>query len=154
MANTVLVKLDSLAGRVFKSGSPFLLLVIRVLVGYAMFRSGYGKLTDIERTVGFFDGLGLPAPEIHVYLVAGAEMLGGLLFMAGLLTRFSAAMITVVMVGALLLDHRDELAKLFSAPYLVVAAAPMPYLITYLLVGITGPGRFSLDRMLFGTSES
>lgn len=151
----LLAKLNAMEDRGFALAAPYLLLIIRLVVGYAMFRAGYGKLTNLDRTTYFFgEIIGLPAPKLNAIMVACAEMSGGLLFMCGLLTRFAAGMITVVLLVALLSYevHREELGMLFKNPGAVVASAPVPYIITYLLVGISGPGRFSLDRLIFGQS--
>ena len=45
-------------------------LVARVTLGWTSFQSGWGKLHNIPKVVGFFTELGIPAPEFQARLVA------------------------------------------------------------------------------------
>lgn len=153
MANKLLTKLNAMEDRGFALAAPYILLVIRLVVGYAMFRTGYGKLTHLDGVEKFFgETIGLPAPRLNAMLVGSAELIGGLMLMCGLLTRTAVVMITAVLLVAILSYdlHREEIGMLFEKPGVVVASAPVPYLITYLLIGVTGPGRFSFDHLILG----
>lgn len=156
MIKQLVSKVNGISATIFERSGPYLLLLIRLVVGYAMFRNGYGKLTDLKSTEYFFgEIIGLPAPGFHAVIVGLAEAAGGLLLMAGLLTRASALMIAGVMLVALLSYkvHRAELGMIFEAPFKTVASAPMPYLISYLLFGIIGPGKLSVDHIVFGDDD-
>ena len=147
MAKNLLVKLRPLEAKVVAAAGPFLLLAVRVIVGYGLFRLGYAKLGEYHPVmVETLKGAGIPAPELNAYVVAFCEALGGILLMLGLLTRYAAAMMIVVLSMALITVHRSEMGLIWSTPWDTVAAAPIPYLVAFLTIGVSGPGRFSLDH--------
>jgi putative oxidoreductase len=131
------------------AAEPYVFLALRILFGYAIFRAGWGKLTHLDQVAGFFGHLGIPAPEATAVLVGLCEAAGGLLIMAGLLTRIASSVLVVVLAVAAVTAHRAELAELFSDPSKVVGAAPIPFLAMFLVFAIVGPGRFSVDHALF-----
>lgn len=143
-------KLRALEAKVVDIVGPFLLLIARVIVGYGLFRLGYAKLGEYHPVmVQTLTDAGIPAPEINAYVVAFCEALGGILLMLGLLTRYAAAMMIVVLSMALITVHRSEMGLIWSTPWDTVSAAPMPYLIAFLTIGVSGPGKLSLDHKLF-----
>src|SRR5919205_500863 len=86
-----------------RSAVDFALLIGRVLVGLVFIAHGSQKL------FGAFGGPGLSAFVQMLgplgYLVAIGEFFGGLGLVVGFLTRFSAASITVIMLGAIAMVH-------------------------------------------------
>lgn len=77
-------------------------LATRIVLGIAFIQTGLGKWHNIERTVHFFDGLGIPFPAANARFIATLEVVGGALLLVGLLTRFWAFMLSSTMVVALL----------------------------------------------------
>jgi putative oxidoreductase len=71
-----------------------------------------------------FTGYGLPAPEVFVSVIGVVELTGGLLFLAGLLTRPAALMIAGNMVGAIVTSGilKGETISLTLAPALFLSA--------------------------------
>jgi len=127
-------------------------ILTRAVVGFGFYEAGKGKLENPERTAGFFQTLGIPMPEANAAFVSRLECYGGLLLMAGLVTRIVAALLSTTMIVALATAHRDEVVGLLTrasdAPG-AMEIAPLPFLIGLVwLVGF-GPGSFSLDRLLF-----
>lgn len=61
---------------------------------------GWNKWTDLAGVEAMFDGWGIPAPGISAVLVATAELFGGIGILLGVLSRFSAGVLSVVMVTA------------------------------------------------------
>ena len=53
-------------------------------------QTGWGKLSDIHKVIGFFTDLGIPAPTLNAYFVASLEFGGGLLLILGLGSRLVA----------------------------------------------------------------
>ena len=127
-------------------------LLTRLVVGWAFYEAGHGKLENPERTIGFFSGLGIPMPEMSAAFVSRLEYYGGLLLVLGLLTRVIAALLSSTMVVALLTAHREEVLgalKMAEDAPGVMDIAPLPFLIPLLwLIGF-GPGPLSLDALLF-----
>src|SRR5262245_21558710 len=70
--------------------SDFLLLVGRVFVGWLMLASGYGKLTGIAGTTGYFTSLGVSPPGFWAWFAGIAETGLGTALILGLATRYAA----------------------------------------------------------------
>jgi putative oxidoreductase len=143
-------KLRALEERLAGSLAPVLLLLLRLVFGYGMLRAGWGKLGNLDQVAGFFAQLGIPLPAVNAAVVAGLEFGGGLLLMLGLLTRTAAGVLTPVMLVALLTAHRGEAAQFFSNPGAAIAAAPVPFLVALIALGLCGAGPFSVDRAISG----
>jgi putative oxidoreductase len=67
-----------------------LLLIIRLYWGWEFFLTGKGKLMNLDRTTEFFASIDIPLPKLNAILAASTECFGGLLLMAGLMSRLSA----------------------------------------------------------------
>lgn len=72
--------------------------VLQGLLGLAFIASGVKKFTDLPGTVGMFNSIGLPGAL--AYVVAGAEVLGGIGLLVPRFTRLAAMGLVIVMVGA------------------------------------------------------
>src|ERR1700685_2617769 len=79
--------------------SPFL-LAVRLYWGWQFMQTRWGKLTDINKGVGFFTDLGIPAPALNAYFVSALEFGGGLLLLLGLGSRLIALPLVIDMVVA------------------------------------------------------
>src|SRR5688572_3146960 len=83
-------------------------LMTRVTLGPVFFLTGRGKLEYFENTVSFFTELGIPYPALNAAFVSRLEYYGGILLVAGLLTRLVAAGLASTMVVALLTAERKQ----------------------------------------------
>jgi putative oxidoreductase len=119
-------------------------LIARVLLGHGFALTGFGKLSNFDRTVAFFDSLGLPLPALNAGLVGGLELLGGVALVLGFLTRPFAAALASTLVVALLTN--DLKAVVSSGAPLTVAAAV--FLLLSVLVFAYGAGPLSVDSKL------
>jgi putative oxidoreductase len=87
------------------------LLVLRVVVGLLFIGHGTQKLFGwwggfgIDGTAGFFESIGLKPGKLHATAAGTAETVGGLLIALGLVMPVGAALITAVMVAAVLTVH-------------------------------------------------
>jgi len=81
------------------------LAVLRVVLGAVFMYHGFGKLTGIEGTIGFFGSLGIPAPVLAAWSVALLEFFGGLALVVGFGARVAAAALVPVMLGAIATVH-------------------------------------------------
>ena len=129
--------------------SPFL-LAVRLYWGWQFMQTGWGKLTDINKVVGFFTDLGIPAPALNAYFVSALEFGGGLLLILGLGSRLIALPLVIDMIVAYITADREALLSVFSNPDKFTAAAPYTFLIASLIVMIFGPGKASIDAFLTG----
>src|SRR5687768_5461875 len=118
------------------------LLAMRVIVGIICVAHGSQKL------LGAFGGQGLAATVEQMgpigYLETIGEFFGGLGLIVGFLTRFSAASLIVVMIGAIAMVHGPKgffLSKGGFEYNLALIGLLLPIL-------LAGPGRFSIGRFL------
>ncbi len=88
------------------SSSDLLLLVGRILLGWLFLASGYGKLSNIAGTTGYFNGLGMPSPEIWAWVAGFGELIIGATLILGIATRYAAIMTFVWVLIATAIAHR------------------------------------------------
>ena len=124
------------------------LLVMRLWLGSAMFfNHGIEKLTHFKDTAASFpDPLGIGQP-VSLALVMFAEVVGSLLLIMGLLTRFAALTLVVDMFVAFLMVHQSALSGKNSGEPAFI------YLSGFVVLLITGGGMISLDMVVFGKSK-
>ena len=89
------------------SSGAVLILVGRILISILFILAGFGKLTAIGGTAGYFGSLGLPLPTVTAVVVGLVELLGGLAILVGFQTRIAALVIALFTVGATLVAHLD-----------------------------------------------
>lgn len=122
------------------------LLVVRAVAGFAFMHHGWGK---IQNPFGWM-GPDAFAPGVLQALAALSEFGGGLAWILGLLTPLASLGIACTMVVAAsmhaFLRGDPFVASGGGASYELAAV----YLALALLLLALGPGRFSLDRRLFG----
>src|SRR5215472_2063438 len=90
-----------------------LLLLMRIVWGWAFHVAGTGKLHDISRPIHFFQQLHIPAPALNAWLVAIVECVGGLLLLIGLGGRLVSIALIINMTVAYCTAHSDTLKPLF-----------------------------------------
>ncbi|MBO3269235.1 MULTISPECIES: DoxX family protein [Hymenobacter] len=75
--------------------------VLQALLALAFIASGARKFMDLPGTVGMFGGLGLPGAL--AYVVAAAEVLGGIGLLVPRFVRPAALGLIIIMIGAVVL---------------------------------------------------
>lgn len=146
--------LESLLARIGSWFQPVLLLLIRLYWGFTCMQTGWGKLTHLDRTAGYFASLHLPAPKLNAMAAGSTECLGGLLLLLGLFTRFASPALIVVMAVAYYTAEHDALVSIFRDPDKFTSADPFLVLFAALILFAFGPGKISLDALLRGKSDS
>jgi len=122
------------------------LLLVRVVGGSAFMLHGWGKIQNPLSWMGP-DGF---APGVLQGLAALAEFGGGLAWILGLLTPLASLGIASTMVVAVTFHailRGDPFVASGGGPAYELAAV---YLCIALLLIAAGPGRFALDRLVFG----
>jgi uncharacterized membrane protein YphA (DoxX/SURF4 family) len=140
--------------------APPATLLLRLMAGGVFFWEGILKFVYANQGVGRFTKLGFPFPDFTASFVGCLEIVGGLLLMAGLLTRLVAIAFVVEMVVAILSTK--------ISLYLGTSPLPRPpappqvgfwavlheirsdyaQLLTAAFLLIAGPGPLSLDAIL------
>jgi putative oxidoreductase len=127
-----------------------LLLAIRLYWGWQFWTDGWGKLTHLDKVTEFFTSLGLPAPGMTALVVALVELVGGILFAAGLGSRLVSLVLFINMTMAYLSvpDDRTNFSHIFSKSEDFYGASPYTYWFAALLIMILGPGRLAVDTLV------
>src|SRR5262245_33003286 len=118
-------------------------LVARLTIGIVFVQSGWGKLHSLDKVVGFFTQLGLPAPEFQARLVACTEFVCGALMLLGLLTRLATIPLIITMVVALLTALKGDIHELSD----LFGQSEYLYIVLLLWLGVYGAGPISLDAV-------
>ncbi len=123
------------------------LLLTRIVAGLAFTMHGWSK---IQNPFGWMGPDGF-APSSFQALAALSEFGGGLAWILGLLTPLAALGIACTMAVAFSMHtfmRGDPFVSMTGGPTSELAAV---YFCIALLLLAMGPGRFSLDRALFGS---
>lgn len=125
------------------------LLILRVVVGCAFVMHGWPKIQDPLNWMGEDAGV----PGVFQLLAAVAEFVGGMALIAGLLTPLAALGLAVTMVVAIGMVHLAQGHPFVNpgGPSYELAAA---YLAVAIAILLTGPGKLSVDAIVFGRSKS
>lgn len=129
--------------------NPIALLIIRAVTGLLLVPHGYGKA--MGGAAGLAAGLaakGLPAPGLLAWCATLAELVGGLCLAAGLLARPAAMVIAFTMVFAWASSHLANIADI-GGPHGPVFEYPFMLSVVAIGLAISGPGKLSLDAILF-----
>ncbi len=139
----------------FQTDDSWTGLILRLTLGLVMFPHGAQKLLGwyggfgFDGTLGFFtEKMGIP--WLIAFLIIMGESFGSLGLLVGFLTRFSAASIGVIMLGAITLVH---LPNGFFMNWLGKQAGE-GYEYHLLVLGIAialtviGAGRWSVDQQI------
>jgi putative oxidoreductase len=130
-------------------------LLLRLTLGSVIFAHGAQKLLGwfggygFKGTYGYFtQTAGLPG--LIAFLVIIGESFGSVALILGLLTRFSAISIGIIMLGATLLVHREHgfFVNWFGAQKGEGYEFHLLAIGIAITLGITGGGTYSLDQYL------
>lgn len=127
--------------------APWAALVLRASLGLMFIAHALLKYAvfTLPGTVKFFESLGLPGPL--AYVVFWAELIGGVLILAGLATRWVSLALVPILLGALWVHAGNGWQ--FTAPnggweypaFLTAAA---------LVQALLGDGKYALSALLPG----
>jgi uncharacterized membrane protein YphA (DoxX/SURF4 family) len=140
--------------------APRSTLIMRLMVGGVFLSEGILKFVYPNQGVGRFTKLGLPLPHITATFIGSLEIVGGLLLIAGLLTRVIAIPFILEMVVAILTTKIS--LYLGTSP---LPAPPSPptvgfwavmhetrsdyaQILTSIFLLVVGPGSWSFDALL------
>jgi putative oxidoreductase len=125
------------------------LLVLRLWMGFSMLLNhGVEKLKNFSDTApNFPDPLGI-GHTASLALAVFAEFFVSIFLIFGLLTRWSALVLAIDMGVAFISVYKGALSGQGSGELAFM------YLMGYVTLLLAGPGRFSVDKALFGKGGS
>ena len=118
-------------------------IVARLTIGWIFLQSGWGKLNNLPKVVGFFTELGIPAPQFQAPLAATAEFVCGGLILIGLFTRVATLPLIITMTVAILTAKKGDIHELSD----LFGTAEYLYVVILLWLGAYGAGPISLDAV-------
>jgi putative oxidoreductase len=119
-------------------------LLARLVLGVVFIQSGWGKLHDLAGTTENFASWHIPLPHFNAVLASATEFGGGCLILVGLLTRFAAVPLTVVMAVAIASAkwaHITDWTDFFGFD-------EVAYAVMFIWLAARGAGAASLDRLI------
>src|SRR5579859_4628360 len=78
--------------------APYTQTILRVVVGFTFLMNGWSKIGHSDGFAGFLARLSVPVPGIAAYGITGLEVLGGLLLILGLGTRWVSILFVIEML--------------------------------------------------------
>ncbi len=121
------------------------LLILRVVVGLAFITHGWGKVSNMEGTVGMFASMDMGV--LMAYIASYVEFLGGVAVLLGVATRLAGGLLTIFMVAAIYLVKLDNGYSMMNQGY----EYELLLLVCALFITLVGPGKYSLhDRYCKG----
>ena len=108
---------------------------------FMIFGHGLGKLQRILSgdEIKFLDPFGI-GPIASLYLATFAEFFASIFIIFGLINRISSVSLIITMAVAAFIAHADD-------PFARQEKALM-YLVSYILLLLTGPGKYSMQSLL------
>lgn len=131
----------SAAGTSIASNSATTILLGRILLAVIFLLSGFGKLTAISGTAGYFGALGLPLPTVTAVVVGLIELLGGLAILVGFQTRVVAWVLAIFTIATGLVAHTgwaDQMQMIQFLKNLAITGG-------FILLASSGAGAYSID---------
>lgn len=122
-------------------------VILRVVAGLTIFKYGLEIFSadKMNGYVSWLTDLKFPSPETMAYIGKVCELAGGLLMSLGLFTRVAAIplIITMVVIGFIM-----------GEPEFLAADGSILLLLIFLHFLLTGPGKLSLDHLLFSKRKN
>jgi len=121
--------------------------IIRIVVGAFMIYHGW-EVFKKDPMTGYgqwLNDLHFPAPLFMAYLGKGAELVGGIMLFLGLLTRLAVIPLVITMGVIAFGMGQGRVWADEQHPFL--------FILLCLVFFFFGPGRFSLDKILFKRKE-
>src|ERR1700723_184428 len=134
----------------------YAVLLVRVSLGLFFAISGGSKLLVPGGMKAVYDTLvqaGVPFPPLTAYFVSGVELVGGSLVTVGFLSSPACAVLSIDMIVAILTTTLSTMPKGLSPLRWLDQFLYLPevlYVLFFIWLICSGPGKFSVDYWLAG----
>jgi putative oxidoreductase len=139
---------------------PYAILLVRVSLGLFFAISGANKLFVAGSTKTMYETLveaKVPFPQLMTYFVSGVEFVGGSLLAVGFLSSLACAVLLVDMLVAILTAKLSAVPNGLSPLNWLDDFLYLPevlYVLFFIWLICSGPGKFSVDYWLAGKLRS
>lgn len=135
--------------KIIETGNTSTTIIIRLMVGAVFFSEGVQKFLFAEKLgAGRFAKIGLPNPDFLGPFVGSFEIVCGVLVLLGLLTRFAAIPLLIIMVVAITTTKAQILTDNGFWSMLHDSRTDWAMFLGSIFLIITGGGKWSLDRKI------
>lgn len=117
------------------------ILLLRLLFGGLFVYYGYNKIINYDTILPHFGDIIGIGSKLSFWLVIFAEFFCGLLVTIGLFTRLATIPIFITMAVAYFIAHKADAFQVKQPAFI--------FLVLSVVVFILGPGKYSLDKILF-----
>src|SRR3954468_15600926 len=129
--------------------APAAVILVRLIVGAVFLSEGIQKfLFPDAQGVGRFAKIGIPAPEMMAPFVGVCEIICGVLFLLGLLTRFAAVTMIINMLVAISTTKVPMLLRDGFWKMAHEARTDWSMILGSLFLLVVGAGAWSMDAIL------
>lgn len=126
-------------------------IIMRVVLGIIFMFHGIAKfqmgMTNVE---AWFSSIGIPG--FAAYIVALLELVGGIMLIAGLFTRYVSALFVVMLIGAILTAKLS--VGLLGNAQMAGYELDLGFMMVSLYLAVADRSPFSLDRIIMAGKAS
>lgn len=120
----------------------------RFLVAVIFIMSGVGKMLGFAQTTAMMEKVGFPAPELFLVGAITFELIGGILLLGGLKTRWASLALIMFMIPATLIFHAANIGDPLQAQMQITEVLKNLAIIGALVKFLAdGAGEFALDNL-------
>jgi uncharacterized membrane protein YphA (DoxX/SURF4 family) len=121
---------------------------MRVVLGILFIAHGIDKFqTGLGNVAGWFDSVGVPGAL--AYVIGPLELIGGMLLIVGLFTRYVSALFIIMLLGAILTLKLS--AGLLGSGETAGYELDVAYMLVALYLSVAKPTSLSVDRIFAKT---
>ncbi len=142
-----MTRLDALYAQAIRALSKLTCLgplLARITIGIVFIESGWGKLHNLPKVIGYFESLGIPAAQYQAPFVAGTEFFAGALVLIGLVTRLASIPLSAIMLVAIITAKSSEINTWSD----VFGFSEFLYLVLLIWLIVEGAGALSADAVI------
>jgi len=129
----------------FSYPKHLIILAARLLLAYGFAKPALLKLKDMQATSEWFASLHIPLPGLTTYLVTSFEVMGIVLLILGLFTRYISVLLIFVMIGAISFVHESNGFSVANNGIEI----PLYYMLFLSIFATFGAGKYALDNLIF-----